>query len=163
MENFQSHLEEELKLHISLKDIISEETKVIIKRDVARLEEIIEEKKKFFLHIEQLELKRTELQKEISQKMGRSSLLNLRDLCNILPPDITHSLKKLRDDLKRVLNRITRLNKINSTLLKRYIDYSSFYMKKLKKISSVGAGTYSASGYMNNTEPTRSLLVYQRV
>lgn len=159
---FQAHLEEELKLHLSLKELVTEETRVIIRRDVCRLEEIIEEKGKLLSAIACLEKNRIKFREEISLKLGLG-LLTLREICLKIPPESGHKLDSLRLELKTALNSIIRAGKINSAMLDHYLKYSSFFIKKVINISQGSGNTYSSSGYLNTAGNGKSLLIYQKV
>jgi len=66
-------------------------------------------------------------------------------------------------ELKSTLNSITRANKINSNLVKHYLYYSSFFIKKLAHISHGSGNTYSSSGHLNTAGAAKSLFIYQKV
>lgn len=163
VKKFQDYLSKLLSSYNSLGDLLSEEREILIKREVQRLERITEEKQKLLNQIEDLEKEGYKLQKDLSCGLCEDEqLLPLREICNTLPATYRDKFHDLRFNLKLTYNKIVRINKINATLIKKYLDFSSFYVKKLQTLSE-DTSTYSSSGKLNAAGGGISVLFQKKV
>jgi flagellar biosynthesis/type III secretory pathway chaperone len=160
---FQDYLLKLLSSYNSLGNLLSEEREILIKREVQRLEKITEEKQKLLNQIEDLEKEGYKLQKDLSCGLCKdNSVLPLREICNSLPSSYADKFHDLRFKLKLAYNKIVRINKVNSTLIKKYLDFSSFYVKKMQTLSEE-TSTYSAFGKLNPAGGGISVLFQKKV
>ncbi len=160
---FYDYLSRLLSSYNSLGDLLSEERQILIKREVNRLEEITEEKQKLLNHIEDLEKEGYKLQQDLSCGLCKdNSVLPLREICNALPSPYRDKFQDLRFNLKLICSKIVRINKINATLIKKYLDFSSFYIKKMRTLSE-DTSTYSSSGKLNAAGGGISILFQKKV
>jgi len=163
VKDFHDYLSRLLSSYNSLGDLLSEERQILIKREVNRLEEITEEKQKLLNHIEDLENEGYQLQQNLSSGLCKdNSILPLREICNALPSPYRDKFKELRFNLKLICSKIVRINKINATLIKKYLDFSSFYIKKMRTLSE-DTSTYSSSGKLNAAGGGISILFQKKV
>ncbi len=163
VKDFHDYLCRLLSSYNSLGDLLSEERQILIRREVNRLEEITEEKQKLLNHIEDLEKEGYQLQQNLSSGLCKdNSILPLREICNALPPPYRDKFQELRFNLKLICSKIVRINKINATLIKKYLDFSSFYIKKMRTLSE-DTSTYSSSGKLNAAGGGISILFQKKV
>jgi flagellar biosynthesis/type III secretory pathway chaperone len=161
-DQFYKYLLDLSSLYNSLADLVSEETEILIKREIYRLEKITEEKQKILGEIEELEKKGYNLQKDLSLRLCKGgSISTLREISLSLPSSQSDKIQGIRFKLKTVHNKITRINRINSTLIKRYIDFSAFYIKKMQSLSE--SLTYSPSGKLNSKGGGVSFLFQKKI
>jgi flagellar biosynthesis/type III secretory pathway chaperone len=159
---FYKYLVDLLSLYDFLGNLISEETEILIKREVSRLEKITEEKQTILNKIEELEVQGYNIQKDISLRFCKDgSILTLREISLSLPPSQSDKFQDIRLKLKTSYNKITRINRINSTLIKKYLDFSAFYIKKLRNLSD--NSTYSPSGKLSSKGGGVSFLFQKKV
>jgi len=163
VKEFQDYLSKLLSSYNSLGSLLSEEREILIKREIKRLEGITEEKQKLLNQIENLEKVGYTLQQNLSCGLCKDdTVLPLREICNAIPSPYKDKFHDLRFNLKLAYSKIVRINKINATLIKKYLDFSSFYVKKLRTLSE-DTSTYSASGKLNSAGGGISVLFQKKV
>jgi len=161
--NLEGYLKEYLSLYSRLSDLVTQESRSLINRNIPSVEEIISEKKVLLDKIADFEKMLSEYQKKISYLItgDEKNLLSLKDICDRFPPSSTHELTELHSGLKRTINKIRRMNNVNADIIKHHLNYASFFIKKLE--GSNPSATYSPSGKMNETKGGAGVLFEQRL
>jgi len=159
----ETYLNEYFSLYLKLSDLVLKESRILINRNITAVEEIINEKKVLLDKIADFEKMLSEYQKKLSYMLTEDSktLLTLKDICNRFSPSSTHQLKELQTGLKNTVNKIRRINKINTGLIKHHLEYASFFIKKLEGDKPLS--TYSASGKINASKGGAGVLFEQRL
>ena len=158
IKELENYLEEQIVLHMVLSELVHKETKIIVKREINSLDDLVREKEKILTQIEGLETKGYNL----ISLTGDSPVTDLRNFCSKLPSPEKERLNSLRLELKKILSSIKSSNKINKILIKNYLNFTSFYLKKLQSSSSITTTTYSPKGTLSSSNNTLSVLFHQK-
>lgn len=156
-----SILENEYKVYQQLVPISEEKTQVIVKNDLALLQEITSKEQKAVDKINVLEHKRetimTDIKTVINRKTGELSLSTLIGLMEKQPKE-QKALSIIHDNLKDIIQRLVKINNRNGSLIEQSLEMIEFNMNFIQSTRmSPGNNTYTkgASKYEAQASGTR--------
>ncbi|NOZ68726.1 MAG: flagellar protein FlgN [Deferribacteres bacterium] len=113
-------LKEQINTYKTLHDLLGRERECLLNIDAERLEEISKEKDTIVMRLRLLEEERRRLIIKIAGDRGVSAEINLRELAGITGNDV---FSELRSTLLSLLQSIEEMNRFNSILIDRSINY----------------------------------------
>ena len=113
-------LEEQLRSYKLFHDLLIKERECLVKIDPAKVEEISKEKDTVIMRLRLLEEERQRLVRKFTDENNIEGEVNLKELSRVTGND---SYKMLRSQLLSVLQSIAEMNKFNSILIDRSINY----------------------------------------
>jgi flagellar biosynthesis/type III secretory pathway chaperone len=115
-----SVLKEQIDTYKILHDLLRKERKYLVDIDAEKVEEISKEKDTVIMRLRLLEEERQRLTKSFAEDSGVSCDINLEDIGKLTGDDI---FPMLRSQLLSLLQSIEEMNKFNSILIDRSINY----------------------------------------
>ncbi len=140
-------LEQEYSVYKELLPIAEEKTKVIVKNDLASLQNITEKEQDAIDRIHSLEHKRESLMLNIRTVLNKKSNdFNLKALITLLEkqPKEQKALSILHDNLKSTIHRLVEVNSHNKSLIKQSLEMIEFNMNFIQSTRMApGNNTYT--------------------
>lgn len=157
MENLIDVLNSESQEYENLLKLSEAKTPVIVSGDLEELARLTDEEQSVVGKINQLEVKREELFKDIANVVNMDvKTLKLTDLIEMLSsrPEEKQKLAKVHDLLKSVVYSVKRVNERNGELIKEAMELVSFdlnilqSMKTAPETANYNRGAYNAGMHM---------------
>ena len=139
--------------------ILSERKKeAIIKNDVSTLNIIVEQEKEIIAQISDIEEIRQKCSARIGNELGIGYKITLRQIIDNITVN-KEELMELLDELNGILDRVSKINNINSNLIKVQLNYIECF--KSAFLDESGAG-YNMDG-SENLDKTQSINLFDRM
>lgn len=139
--------------------ILSERKKeAIIKNDVSTLNIIVEQEKEIIAQISDIEEIRQKCSARIGNELGIGYKITLRQIIDNITVN-KEELMELLDELNGILDRVSKINNINSNLIKVQLNYIECF--KSAFLDDSGAG-YNMDG-SENLDKTQSINLFDRM
>lgn len=147
-------LDKEYEIYNNLIPIATEKTKIIVKNDLAALQEITAREQEAVDQITALENKRGRIMGDIKTVLGKKEDINLSTLVGLLDQQKEQkTLSLLHDKLKDVVNRLVEINNRNKTLIEQSLEIIEFNMNFIQSTRMApGNVTYSKYPSQNNED-----------
>lgn len=129
IENLIGILKEENEVYQTLLNLSLEKTSVIVKADLEKLQAIVSQEQLLLSSINKMDKSREDIIKDITNVLNvTESDFKVDKLIKMLEkqPKEQEMLSKVRDDLKRTMNQLVKVNDNNKVLLKESIDMIEF-------------------------------------
>lgn len=154
MENLISVLEAEASEYEILVGLSTNKTPVIIKGDLAALQQITDEEQIVVGRIQHLEKQREEVIGDIANVINKDvkdlKLVNLIEMLRDRPEE-SGKLAKVHDKLKDVVHRMERINEQNRELIKNALEMVEFDLNVLQSMKAAPAtANYTKGAYTTN-------------
>ena len=155
IENLISVLEKENMEYNQLLSLSLDKTTVIVKGDIAGLQEVMAEEQKIIEKINRLESIREESIRDIANVLNiPQDELKLDRLIKMLEnqPKEYNELNRVRDALKKTMNQMVRVNDNNKVLLQESIDMIEFELNltrstmRAPETANYGRNAYNDAG-----------------
>jgi flagellar biosynthesis/type III secretory pathway chaperone len=146
-------LGKELEIYNNLVPVVREKTQVIVKDDIAVLQEITAKEQESIDQITALENKRIRVMEDISIVLGKKDeKMNLSTLISLLDQqEEKKTLSILHDKLKETVNTLVEINNRNKALIKQSLEMIEFNMNFLQSTRmSPGNNTYTKYASQNS-------------
>lgn len=155
-----SVLEEECSIYRRLIPISAEKTRVIVKNDLASLQEITSEEQAAIGSINTLERKRDQIMENIrtviNRKTGEFTLKTLIGLLEKQPKE-QKALSVIHDNLKATIQRLVEINNRNTSLIKQSLEMIEFNMNFIQSTRmSPGNNTYTKGASQYDAPASRT-------
>lgn len=153
-------LDAEYETYKGLIPVSREKTHIIVKNDVATLQEITAKEQEAIDRVTSLENKRTRIMEDIKTVLGKQDEdLNLGTLINLL--DQQHkekrALSELHDKLKDTVNILVDINNRNKVLIQQSLEMIEFNMNYLQSTRmSPGNNTYTKNASQGNGKDSQT-------
>lgn len=150
-------LEKEADFYQQLIPMSREKTRIIVRNDVAALQEITESEQLIIEQVNTLERKRAEIMDNIKIVINRKSdSLNLKTLIGLLDnqPKEQHKLSVLHDKLNTSINQLIEINNRNKDLIQESLEMIEFNMNVIqgsKMVLGDNSYTKNAGQYKGKT------------
>ncbi len=128
-------LDNELEIYQQLIPISNEKTQIIVKNDLAALQEVTEKEQCMADQITSLENKRSQVIANIKIVLNRKSdTLDLKTLIQLLEsqPKEQKTLSILHDDLKDTVRQLVEINNRNKSLIEQSLEMIEFNMNYIQ-------------------------------
>jgi len=142
-------LKDELDVFKELLNLGNKKTDVLIEGDVELLKEIISLEQDIILNLGKLEKEREQLINALGEKMGQQSEdITARMILKLLPQEKQKSYEAKYVEIKKILEELDEVNKLNENLIKSALDYIELSIDLLTDASKTST-SYSADGNTN--------------
>ncbi len=140
-------MREQLGIYKELSSLAEEKTNVLIKGDLALLNEITEIEQTLIFKLGKLEEERVELVKQIAEEHGKDTSEVKADFLKSIFPDQqeAETFSGIYSELKSVLLEVDTKNETNAKLIKSALDYIDFSIKLLTDSGEIKTN-YSPDG-----------------
>lgn len=139
MENLMDILEKENTEYEALLELSKKKTPIIIKGDIAALQQITDEEQLVVDKVVLLDRKREEVMKDIANVVNKDvESLKLNQIVLMLEPRPQEQkrLAKARDALHTSVHNLAKVNEMNSALIKQSLELVEFDMNLIKSMNS---------------------------
>jgi len=140
-------LKEQVRSYEQFLDLLKRERKSLINIMPGEIEEIAKEKDTMLMRLKLLEEERQRLVDKFRQEREIDREVNLQDIAKITGK---HLFASLRADLLAILRAVEEMNRFNSVLIERSINFLRSTTKFFD--SFMHRGTYSATGILISRE-----------
>lgn len=149
-------LDKELDIYQQLIPICNEKTQIIIKNDLAALQEITDKEQYAVDQISSLEHKRETIMTNIKIVINqKSETLNLKTLIQMLEgqPKEQKALSILHDKLNSIIRQLKEINARNQTLIEQSLEMIEFNLNVIQSTKMVlGNNTYTKDAAQYNAK-----------
>ncbi len=140
-------LDEEYVMYKQLIPIAEEKTRVIVRNDLAALQEITDKEQNAINSIQSLERKRNTVLSNIRTVINRKSgEFNLKILIGLMDkqPKEQRALSEVHDKLKETIHTLVQINNRNKALIQQSLEMIEFNMNFIQSMKmSPGNNTYT--------------------
>lgn len=139
-------LDKEYEIYNELIPVANEKTKIIVKNDLAALQEITAREQEAVDRITALEHKRNRIMEDIKTVLGKKNELSLSELIGFLNQQQKEqkTLTILHDKLKEAVNSLMEVNNRNKSLIEQSLEMIEFNMNFIQSMRMYpGNITYS--------------------
>ena len=157
MEDLITVLNQEVDKYSILLELSKRKTPIIVKGDVAQLQQITEEEQLAVEAVDELDKKRSELMRDIANVTNRDfDKLKLKDLVAMMEgrPKEHDALVLLQDKLKKTVGELKLINEQNGALVRQSLDMVEFNLALEKSIRTAP----QTNNYTKNAASAGSLL-----
>jgi len=144
-------LDEEARLYEDILKISKNKTDVIVKGNVAELENIVKIEQSIVLRINELEDMRDEVVGKLSAEVGlKPSEVSISSLLGHLKGEQAEKLKCFQERMMAILGELKNINELNAKLINNSLEYINFSINLLAAADAAD-GTYGSSGQINSS------------
>lgn len=132
IDNLIKVLDYENKLYGQLLSMAESKTDVVVKGDIAKLQELVGKEQKFIGELGKLKDVREQILDQISRTTGvKSEDLTLSKLAELLPKEQSERLIRIRDNLQETIDKLKAKNDLNQQLIRNALEYVDFSLNLL--------------------------------
>lgn len=154
IDELMNTLEKEIEEYQQLLELSMQKTGIIIKGNIAELQEMVEKEQEIVERINLLEKKRIENTNDVAIVISRpAESLTLTRLTELMEsqPEVKRRLQRIHDGLQDTLGRMARVNDMNKGLLQESLDLVNFDITLMNSLKQAPiTANYDKSAY--NTE-----------
>ena len=133
IEKFCDIIQEQLQLHEQLLSLSTEKKTILIEGSLERLEKLIKNEHRLIQEVQYLERDRFAMVKQLAEVLKISpDRVTISFLIDVVQSSEEKQLMaELKDNFQRVIEELTRINEINSNLLKQSLEYIQTTMEAI--------------------------------
>lgn len=146
MDDLTNVLKGEITLYSMLLPVVEEKTVVIVKNDLARLQEITAKEQEILDKVVILEQRRLQVLEQMGVVLNRKNeQLKLQDIVSFLgnQPKEQKELSLLHDELKRLIGNLMNTNERNKKLIEQSLEMIEFNMNVLHSARMAPGNNYN--------------------
>ncbi|MFA9377110.1 MAG: flagellar protein FlgN [Lachnotalea sp.] len=160
IETLMDVLDKENTEYIKLVELSKEKTPIIIKGDIVKLQDIVEQEQPIVDAINTLERKREDVLDDIAIVLNKDlSTLTLKNIIYLLKgqPEEQHNLARIHDELRATVKTMATINENNKMLLEHSLEMIGFEMnlfqstKKAPETANYGKDAHNTGDVLINT------------
>lgn len=129
-------LDRQRELYRKLLEIARAKQPVLVKGDLAKLEEFTRQEEQIVVQVGKLEEQRSKIHQALANHFHfPEPEITLSDIASKVSPELSDKLSQVGDGLKDILNELKDVNSLNNVLIKQSLDYIEF---SVNVITSIG-------------------------